>query len=215
MARGLLPWLGMTATHRKPDPTTTSLHRWKRAGLFSGLESQDALVAKEGGDESVPTSLFRRYYAAEGDMVEAVWRRQADRFVDVSRSQRPDTVVKLVELALPGVGPLEVTSTPGALRISDGSEEVSISRGVGRYQLRSAPERPRDVIEAINVLLSKIGLQRRFVELSGTSGRHMFVALEPQQARALQSWGATRHADVGTLWRFTGWDRVVMAARAS
>lgn len=221
MARRLLVASPMPRAVQPPDRLQRSLHKWRRAGLFSDLGEAEALRFDDPGRHpvagSIPPGLLRGYYAADGDEVEAGWRRQADRYVEVGRDAPPDAVAAAIELAIPELAPLRVENTAPVIFVSAGSDVASISRVIRwtsrrASQVRSRAGGPQDVVRAVNVLLARREQRRRFVELRADPERHVFVAIDARQARALHRWGATDHAHLGVLWSFTGWDGLSTSA---
>ncbi len=201
----------------------SSLRRWKRAGLLTGLGPAEALhlLPRNANVQGPPTpGVLHAYYAANGDPVEALWRRQADRFVEIPANAPADHVGVAIEQVLPAVAPIRVRPTPAALYIHVGEDVATVSRVVRHarlrtHQIRQAVDRPRDVVRAINAVFAARGYRYRFIELRAAADRHMFVAVDTRQARTLQGWGATLHADPGSLWSFAGWDRETDSRAAS
>lgn len=171
------------------------------------------LLPQSANTQGPPSpSLLHAYYAANGDPVESLWRRQADRFVEITTQAPPEHVCAALELAMPAVSPLRVRVTPAALFVHADQDVATVSRVVQHarlrtHQIRHAVDRPRDIVRALNAILARRDHRYRFVELRGAADRHMFVAVDARQARMLQDWSATMHRDQGTLWAFAGWDR--------
>lgn len=190
-----------------------SLRRWKRAGLLSELRGSEAerLLPRRASADAPSPSLLRAYYDAGGDSVEAAWRRQQDRYVEVPTTACPEAVADAIENAFPVVGTVRVRRTAHALEVYAGDDVATVARVVRhrrleQRQLRRPVDRPRDVIRAVNAILARRGQRRRFVELHVGPSRHAFVAVDHEQARALLEWGATVHRDSGTLAGFAGWE---------
>lgn len=195
----------------------TSLRRWKRAGLLTDLRPAEAshLLPKSANTQGPPSpSLLHAYYSANGDPVEALWRRQSDRFVEVPTKATPEQVCASIEQVVPSAAPIRVRQTPTALFVKVGEDVATVSRVVRharlrRRQIRQAVDRPADIVRAINAIFAARGYRHRFIELRAAPDRHMFVAVDTRQARTLHGWSATPYADLGTLWAYAGWDRSV------
>ncbi|MCA9606584.1 MAG: hypothetical protein KC619_13355 [Myxococcales bacterium] len=192
-----------------------SLRRWKRAGLLTELrpaEASQILPKSVGAHEPPSPALLHAYYSAHGDPIEALWRRQADRFVEVAAHARPEQVCAAIEQAMPSEAPIRVRPSAAALFVHVGEDVATVSRVVRHarlrtHQIRQAVDRPRDIVRAINAIFAARGYRHRFIELRAAADRHMFVAVDTRQARTLHGWGATTHRDLGNLWSFAGWDR--------
>jgi len=155
--------------------------------------------------------VLHAYYEADGDPVEALWRKQADRYVEVHQQQHPSDVCVAIEQAMPSVGPVQVRLTDAALYVTAGQDVATVSRVVQHARLRTRQvrkgvNRPRDVVGAVNAILAAREIRYRFVELKASRDQRIFVAVSSRQAKTLLSWGGTRHRDIGKLWTFTAWD---------
>ncbi|MBX3271705.1 MAG: hypothetical protein KF729_15670 [Sandaracinaceae bacterium] len=188
-----------------------ALRRWKQAGLLTELRPAEAQRLLPRSAQSAPSpEVIHAYYLADGDTVEAQWRRQTDRFVEVPDGTPLELVCRAIGLAMPSLEPLRARPTPTALYVGAGAEVVTVSRLVqharipGRH-LREGGHGPRDVIRGVNAILSARGDVRRFVELRAIAGRHAFVAVDAHQARTLHDWSATLHRDLAALRAFSGW----------
>ncbi len=201
----------------------SSLRRWKRAGLLSELRPAEAqrLLPRNANPQSPPSpGVLHAYYEANGDPIEGLWRRQADRYVEVHEAQHPADVCLALEQAMPSLGRIRVRLTASALFVHVGAEVATVSRVVRHArlrtrQVRTGVTRPRDIVCAINAILAAREVRYRFIELKATADQRIFVAIDPRQAKTLLSWGVTRHRDVGALWSFASWDRRLPARAAS
>lgn len=200
----------------------SSLRRWKRAGLLTDLRPAEAqlLLPRSANTQGPPSAeVLHQYYVANGDPVESLWRRQSDRFLELPAASPPDHTCAALEQVLPSIAPVRVRPTPAALLVQVGDDVASISRVVRHArlrtrQIRQAVDGPRDIVRAINAIFAARGYRYRFIELPGADDRHMFVAVDPRQARALHGLGATRLRDLGALWAFAGWDGAAEARAA-
>ena len=193
----------------------SSLRKWKRAGLLSELRPTEAqrLLPQSANTQGPPSPrVLHAYYEADGDPIEALWRRQADRYVEVHEQQHPADVALAIEQAMPSIGPIRVRLTDTALYVHAGSDVATVSRVVRHSrlrtrQIRTGVARPRDIVCAINAILATREVRYRFIELKAPRDQRMFVAVDPRQAKMLLSWGGTRHSGINSLWTFAGWDR--------
>jgi len=198
-----------------------SLRRWKRAGLLSemsGSEAERLMPATATAPAPSPV-LIRAYYDADGDPVEAAWRRQQDRYIEIPAHACPEAVADQLENAFPALGAVRARVTSHALVVRAGDDVVSVARVVRHrrltaHQVRRPVDGPRHVIQAINAILARRAQRHRFIELNVGPNRHAFVAVEARQAKALQEWGATLHRDLGTVWTLAAWDRLAQARAA-
>lgn len=204
----------MTTLH---EGWTPALIHLQRGGLLRGLDGDGAiaLLGAEGGRPPSPIALgtlLRRWYAADGDWVEALWRRQRDGYVEVFREQPPADVATSVVHAAPRLAGLRATMTPEALVVELDGDRATVSRvvrhaRVQRRERRRAVGLPEHVIGAVNVLSSRRDEPRRFVQLVAERDRRAFAATSEEAARALCQLGATRHRELGAVLGSGAWDR--------
>lgn len=192
------------------------LEELKGLGLLSDLEQYGARLvlgpaADRSPEDSALAELMHVYYEAGGDHVEALWRRQSDRYIEVAADMAPGEVAAHLRHAFPVIGGLSATIGADALWVSCDDEQVSVSRYVRHARIRDlarkvATTRPRDVVRGANVLLSRFDVDRRFVELFAPSGRSAFVATTADQARELVAIGVTPNTSLTKVWRFGAWE---------
>ncbi|HJL17806.1 MAG TPA: hypothetical protein RMH99_19230 [Sandaracinaceae bacterium LLY-WYZ-13_1] len=194
----------------------TVLIRLQRSGLLRGLGADEAehLLCADG--RRAPTSLgiaglLRRWYAADGDWIEALWRRQADAYVEVYAHQDPRQVALSVVHSQPSLEGLSATATDEAMIVSLEDDRVTLSR-VMRHarrpdrQRRRAVLAPEHVIRGVNVLLSRRDAPMRFVELRAEPERRAFTAVSQRAAGELLGLGVTRHRELGGLRDAASWE---------
>ena len=178
------------------------LERLQRAGLLSELALREVIdlvgvAAQRRPDPALVRSLLRDYYETEGDYVEALWRRQSDRYVELdSREATPEQIVGALEHALPILAPLRAAQTPHALVLSCGREEVALSRVVRHARVASLTRRTPDrsmaaIVRGTNRLLLQLGREERFAPLGVLNGLGGFVACDDAGARCLARVGLT------------------------
>ncbi|MGE0787842.1 MAG: hypothetical protein AB7S26_19365 [Sandaracinaceae bacterium] len=175
-------------------------------------ESEAWRIYDAVGRSAAPSALLRLYYAADGDPVESLWRRQSDGYAEVEHVDHPEAVVETLSHALPELGAVRVRLTREALILATERHTVSVSQVVRHARVATrtrkiALSRPRHVVQGVNTLLSYEDQPRRFIELVASHGRHAFAAADGLSARALLEQRATVHADLDALISFAGWDR--------
>lgn len=192
-----------------------TIRRLQQIGLLGGVDHDEAWRIHDTAGRDAPAgAVLGLYYAADGDAVESLWRRQRDAYVQVGASERPGVVGRAAVHALPQVGPLKMSLTPEALVVANDRHTVTVSQVMRHARLRGRERRvamaaPRHVVRAINALLAHDDESRRFVELGPAPGRHVFIGLSPAAARDLLEQDATVYRDLAGLYSFTGWDRAV------
>lgn len=178
------------------------LVRLRELGLLRGLSDRAAgRVLGAAGDQSpnplALADLVSRWYSADGDWVEALWRRQSDRVVHLaSDAVAPAEVAAQLAHALPALDPLRVTSTSEALLLSSHEDQVALSRLVRHARIPTRSRRvphgsPRALVRGANAILARRDDPRRFVPLYVQAPLGCFVAVDEPAARALARLGVT------------------------
>lgn len=190
-----------------------SIRRLQQLGFFHGLELEEAwrLYDTVGRAASL-SEMLRFFYAADGDAVESLWRRQSDGYAEFHRQAEPQTVATALKHASPDIGHLRLALTPQALAVSNDRHTVTVSQVVRHSRLkgrthRVALKRPRHVVQAVNALLAYDDHPRRFVELSAMGEVRSFVCVEPSVARSVLDLKATALKDIEEIYAFARWDR--------
>ena len=207
------------------DEWASCLIRLQRAGLLRrlGVAEAERLLARDA--EHAPSrvalaTLLRRWYGADGDWVEALWRRQRDGYVEVFRAQPPGDVATAVVHAVPALEGLRAVVTPSALVVELDDDRVTVSRVVRHARLRDREKRralssPEHVIHAVNVLLSRRDHAARFVEVIAERDRAAFVATSLAAARELWRVAATPAREIDAVLAAAAWDRDGAPRRAA
>lgn len=210
---------GMSALESPPplpswQVTLRSMHR---IGLLRALSARRAAGMVDASPRAAvaPAQLVRvvhLYYAGDGDRVETLWRRQAERYLEVHARQDPHEVAAAIRHAVPDLEALDTQVTPEALVVVTRDDCVTISCFVRHARLpsrnrRTAVTSPHHIVGAANVLLARASQPRRFVALKSVGGRNAYIATQARHARLLWRLRLVAHADVSALWAFAAWDR--------
>ncbi len=190
-----------------------TIKQLQKVGLLHGLEGDEAWRLYDAVGRGAPiTDLLRLYYAADGDAVESLWRRQSDAYAEAHKTERPSEVAQALLHAMPDIGSLKLTLSREALAVANDRHTVTVSQVVRHSRVRTRVHRvaltsPRHVVQAVNALLAHDDHPRRFVELACQRGLRVFVGLEAEAARTVLEWRATTHPDVEAMYAFACWDR--------
>ena len=190
-----------------------SIRRLQQLGFFHGLELEEAwrLYDTVGRGASV-AEMLRLFYAADGDVVESLWRRQSDGYAEFHRHAKPQTVATALKHAIPDIGHIRLALTREALAVSNHRHTVTVSQVVRHSRLRGrthrvALKRPRHVVQAVNALLAYDDHPRRFVELSTDGDVRSFVCVDASVSRTLLDQKASALKDIEEIYAFARWDR--------
>jgi hypothetical protein len=165
-------------------------------GILRGVaERQASSILGAAGDQApnplALADLLARWYMADGDWVEALWRRQSDRVVHLPSDQiQPVDVAAQITHALPDLDPLHVTSTPEAVLLASHEDQVALSRLVRHARIPTRSRRvplgsPRALVRGANALLARRDHPLRFVPLYMPQPLGCFVAVNERGARTL------------------------------
>lgn len=190
-----------------------SIRRLQQLGFFHGLELEEAWRLYDTvGRAAEVSEMLRLFYAADGDAVESLWRRQSDGYAEFPRAEQPQAVATALKHAMPDIGHIRLALTREALAISNDRHTVTVSQVVRHSRLkgrthRVALKKPRHVVQAVNALLAYDDHPRRFVELASSGPIRSFVGVEAATARTLLDLKATALRDLEEIYAFARWDR--------
>lgn len=202
---------------RRPPPEdwASVLARLQRAGLVRELDLERArgvlgTAAARPPEPASVGALLHHCYGAGVSAIDGQWRRQADRYVEVTPTATPGEVATALAHAMPALSPLvaRVSSRGLELSCAHGAIEVPrfVTEGPMRFRLHPVPvEHPSQVVRAANQLLLEARASRRFVQLASDPRLQIFVALDVRRARLLHAGGLTAHGDLSGLYVQTAW----------
>ena len=226
-------WTSAPVPRRRPDQsraparehdesvfaTSEERHRtWielaQRAGFMPELDPYEASRSISMSRPGATTReamgvLFTAYYgAANGVMVEALWRRQRDKVVGCAQDAPPAAVLRSGENAWPDLPPIEVRDYGKALVMCCGPEQVMMTRQERHRRLdgpvrSAAPTRPSDIVYGVNAILDRLREPRRFVALCSDPRTRHFAATDKGLGESMQRWGLTAHVCTEELRLFT------------
>ncbi len=203
-----------------PRPTVEDLwfvNELSAAGLLDSLRANELNeIARKLGDSAGSTrvvQLLVTYYRAD------IGRRMADRFYLASDDEvitAPEIVERLAALN-PEVGDVRIErigSKDGPLVLRAGElvagivDDYEESLETGEIDLRDLEGETisvRGIVQAINVLLERVGVEPRMLPLVSDDTREVYVAVGPSSALALQAAGLVDIDDPDELMEHASW----------
>jgi hypothetical protein len=181
----------------------------QQIGLLTDWSVEDARRAIDSlGEDASLTALLRSYYLADGDPVEALWRRQQEPFLEVPEGSSVSGVARALLHATPSLGPLTLRRTPQGLEVSDEQHTVTVAAVVRHARVshrtqRVAASHPCHVVQAANRLQAYAERSTRFVELRRREPGHAFVGVSAAAAYRLFEWRATAYPTLEALHAYT------------
>lgn len=186
-------------------------HHGMLTGVEEGLVPWDQEVTP-----SLLMRLIRRHYRIAPDLIELAWRRQQDHYLETTDGQPVDSVVAAIRHAWPtALDGLEARLESNQLIVRSGEEEVALYRMLRHARLNRrviAPaDEPRHVVGGANVLLARMGVGQRFIELNLGRGRQGFIGTSRDGAQVLFRFGLSPRRTLPEAIAFGRWQEAQRA----
>jgi hypothetical protein len=216
-------WMVTVGPSPAQSADRTYLLALKRAGLLGALDDRELerILAMPGTRPEFARQLDRLelYYSAENDLARLSDRVRADRFVihHAASEENAHAILRRVATVAPEIarlrferigtddGPLVLRLGEHVCAVDEDDEDVKQSDEIDLSALEGAMVTVRSLVRAANLLLKRVGIERRFVLLRCDGRREAYCGLDANRAMELCAQGLLEERSASRLLEFGAW----------